>query len=246
MGIENAGNDYAGNDSAGNDAAGNDTAGTARSGPLLDNIDLVLSTTRAVRKRLDLERPVDPAVITECLRLAAQAPTGGNIQNWRFVVVTDPELRSAIGEFYRRGASDYLAAGVARARTDEQRRVASSSVYLMDNLGRVPVHVLACVKGRPPAGENQAAAGFYGSIMPAVWSFALALRSRGLGSVWTTLHLAYEREVAELLGIPANVTQVALLPVAYTVGLNFKPAARQPIEGFTYWNRYGERTPGGS
>jgi nitroreductase len=204
---------------------------------VFSDIDQVLSTTRAVRKRLDLDRPVEPSVITECLRLAAQAPTGGNIQNWRFVVVTDPDKRAAIGEYYRQGAADYLAAGMARASTDEQRRVAQSSVYLMENLGRVPVHVLACVKGRPPAGNQ---AGFYGSIMPAVWSFALALRSRGLGSVWTTLHLAHESEVAQLLGIPDNVTQVALLPVAYTVGLDFRPAARQPIEKFTYWNRYGD------
>jgi len=202
------------------------------------DFDHVLTTTRAVRKRLDLDRPVEHSVIAECLRLAAQAPTGGNIQNWRFVVVTDPDLRGSIGEFYRRGAADYLAVGLARARTEEQQRVAQSSVHLMENLGRVPVHVLACVKGRPPAEESQA--GFYGSILPAVWSFALALRSRGLGSVWTTLHLKYEREVAELLGIPQNVTQVALLPVAYTIGLDFKPAARQPIERFTYWNRYGD------
>ena len=202
------------------------------------DIDHVLTTTRAVRKRLDLDRPVEPAVIIECLRLAAQAPTGGNTQNWRFLVVTDPGLRASLGEFYRRAAADYLAVGLARARTDEQRRVAQSSVYLMENLGRVPVHVVACMKGRPPAGESQA--GFYGSILPAVWSFALALRSRGLGSVWTTLHLAYEREVAELLGIPENVTQVALLPVAHTIGHDFKPAARRPIERFTYWNRYGD------
>jgi len=204
---------------------------------LLD-FDQVLTTTRAVRKRLDLDRPVEPSVITECLRLAAQAPTGGNIQSWRFVVVTDPELRAGVAEYYRKGAADYLAAGVARARTDAQRRVAQSSLYLMENLARVPVHVIPCIKGRPPEGENQA--GFYGSILPAVWSFALALRSRGLGSVWTTLHLAHEREVAELLGVPESVSQVALLPVAYTVGLDFKPAARQPIEGFTYWNRYGD------
>jgi nitroreductase len=208
---------------------------------VFSDIDHVLTTTRAVRKRLDLERPVEPSVIAKCLQLAAQAPTGGNIQNWRFVVVTDAELRAAIGDYYRRGAADYLAVGLARAGTEEQRRVAQSSVYLMENLGRVPVHVLACVKGRPRAGDNQA--GFYGSIMPAVWSFALALRSRGLGSVWTTLHLAYEREVAELLGIPDNVTQVALLPVAYTKGLDFRPAARQPIERFTYWNRYGDTDP---
>jgi nitroreductase len=205
---------------------------------VFSDIDHVLSTTRAVRKRLDLDRAVEPSVIAECLRLAAQAPTGGNIQSWRFVVVTDADRRAAIGEYYRQGAAEYLAAGLARARTDEQRRVAQSSLYLMENIGRVPVHVLACMKGRPPEGQNQA--GFYGSIMPAVWSFALALRSRGLGSVWTTLHLAHEREVAQLLDIPDDVTQVALLPVAYTVGLDFKPAARQPIEQFTYWNRYGD------
>ena len=207
----------------------------------LRDVDQVLTTTRAVRKRLDLDRPVEPSVITECLRLAAQAPTGGNIQSWRFVVVTDPDLRAGVAQYYREGATDYLAAGVARARTDSQRRVAQSSVYLMENLARVPVLVIPCIKGRPPEGENQA--GFYGSILPAVWSFALALRSRGLGSGWTTLHLAHEKEVADLLGIPASVTQVALLPVAYTVGLDFKPAARQPIENFTYWNRYGATDP---
>ncbi len=204
----------------------------------MPDFDHVLSTTRAVRRRLDLERPVEPAVITECLRLAAQAPTGGNAQGWRFVVVTDPDLRSGVAEYYRKGAADYLAAGVARAKTDSQRRVVQSSVHLMENLHRVPVHVIPCLKGRPPEGESQA--GYYGSILPAVWSFALALRSRGLGSVWTTLHLAHEREVGELLGIPPNVTQVALLPVAYTIGTDFKPASRLPIERFTYWNRYGQ------
>ncbi len=170
-----------------------------RKGPAVLEFDEVLTTTRAVRRRLDLDRPVEPAVITECLRLAAQAPTGGNVQSWRFVVVTDPELRSGVAEYYRKGAQDYLAAGVARAKTDAQRRVAQSSVHLMENLHRVPVHVIPCMKGRPPEGNQ---AGYYGSILPAVWSFALALRSRGLGSVWTTLHLAHETEVAELLGIP--------------------------------------------
>ena len=207
----------------------------------LQDVDEVLTTTRAVRKRLDLDRPVEPSVITDCLRIAAQAPTGGNIQVARFVVITDPDLRAAVGDYYRRGAADYLAAGAAMAKTDAQRRVSASAIYLKDNIGRVPVLVLACIKGRPPAGESQA--GFYGSVIPAVWSFALALRSRGLGSSWTTLHLAFEREVAELLGIPDDVTQVALLPVAYTAGLDFKPAQRQPIERFTFWNRYGDRNP---
>jgi len=204
----------------------------------VQDFDHVLTTTRAVRKRLDLDRPVEPAVITECLALAAQAPTGANRQDWRFVVVTDPDLRAAVAEYYRSGAADYLKAAIDAARTDQQRRVAKSSLHLMQNLARVPVLVLPCVKGRPPRQGSQA--GFYGSILPAVWSFSLALRSRGLGSVWTTLHLAHEREVAELLGIPENVTQVALLPVAYTIGTDFKPAAREPIEGYTFWNHYGD------
>ena len=206
----------------------------------LQNFDHVATTTRAVRRRLDLDRPVHPAVITDCLRIASQAPTGGNVERWRFVVVTDPELRAAIGGFYRRGAEEYLAAGMKMARTDAERRVSRSAVYLKDNIDRVPVHVLAAMKGRPPAGEQ---ASYYGSIMPAIWSFALALRSRGLGSVWTTLHLAFEREVGELLGIPDDVSQVALLPVAYTMGLDFRPANRRPIEHFTSWNRYGDRNP---
>ncbi len=206
------------------------------------DFDHVLMTTRAVRKRLDLERPVDPAVITECIELAAQAPIGSNIHSWHFLVVTDPDLRTAIGEYYRQGASEYLAAGRALARTPAQIRVSDSSTYLMENFARVPVHVLALMKGRPPAGD-QALAGYYGSVMPAIWSFALALRSRGLGSAWTTLHLAYEREVAELLGIPDNVTQVALLPVAYTIGQDFKPAARPPMDRLASWNRYGDSAP---
>ena len=201
------------------DTVGQDDGAGAQAGLPLDSVDYVLSTTRAVRKRLDLERPVDPAVIAECLRLASQAPTGGNIQNWRFVVVTDPGIAGGASASTTDAApSDYLAAGVARARTDQQRRVASSSVYLMENMARVPVHVLACVKGRPPGGENQAAAGFYGSVMPAVWSFALALRSRGLGSRLDDAAPGVRAGGRRVARHPGDVTQVALLPVAYTVG----------------------------
>ena len=203
-------------------------------------IDHVLSTTRAVRKRLDLDRPVEPEVITECLRLAIQAPTGGNRQLWRFVVVTDADLRAKLGDVYRSGGRDYMAARRAAMTTDAQERVAESSEYLASVIEQVPVHVIPCITGRPPATGSQA--GFYGSIHPAVWSFMLALRSRGLGSTWTSFHLAHEREAAELLGIPDDVTQVALLPVAYTVGTDFKPAARRPVEEVTYWNRFGSTT----
>jgi nitroreductase len=204
-----------------------------------DETDRLLCTTRAVRKRLDLERPVPADVVLDCLRLAIQAPTGSNAQGWRWLVVTDQEKRSQLAQLYREGGADYLraAAGTAEGQT---RRVYESAVYLTDILDRVPVHVVACVQGRADSGPNVLSASLYGSIIPAVWSFMLALRSRGLGSVFTTLHLLKEKEAAALLDIPyEQVTQVALLPVAYTTGDDFKPASRPPVETVTYWDTWG-------
>lgn len=202
--------------------------------------DALLATTRAVRKRLDLDRPVPREVILECLELATQAPTGSNRQGWRFVVVEDAGLREKIAGFYRQGFGDYLstARDTAAAEGDEQSvRVYDSAMWLADNFEKVPVFVIACIEGRPPPGApNAMQASIYGSIFPAVWSFQLALRSRGLGSALTTLHLVHEREVAELLGIPEEVMQVALLPVAYTKGTDFKRAERPPVDTITHWN----------
>lgn len=202
--------------------------------------DELLATTRAVRKRLDLEREVPRDVIEECLELAIQAPTGSNSQTWRWVVVDDPELRKGLADLYRRSADAYLSNAGAEAdkRGDEQtKRVFGSAVYLSEHLHEVPVHLIPCVEGRPPADTPPAMlAGLYGSIFPAVWSFQLALRARGLGSALTTLHLAYEQEAARLLGLPDNVLQVALLPVAYTKGTDFKRAEREPVSTITHWN----------
>lgn len=202
----------------------------------LATVDHLLSTTRAVRKRLDLEREVPPEVIEECLRLAIQAPTGSNSQGWRWMVVTDPEKRAALAQLYRRSWDAY-AAMRAEELGDRQidptmLRVASSASYLADNFEAVPVHVIPCIheQGRP---QEQ---GLWGSIFPAIWSFQLALRSRGLGSSLTTLHLVYEREAAALLDIPEGVAQAALLPVAYFTGDDFRPADRRPVEKITYWN----------
>jgi nitroreductase len=202
--------------------------------------DYLLSTTRSVRKRLDLERPVEPSVILDCLRLAVQAPTGGNTQNWRWMVVTDPDKRAALARLYSDAGRNYLASAAERATDDQSRKVYESAVYLTDILDRVPVHVIPCIEGRIDKAPNVAAASAYGSIIPAAWSFMLALRSRGLGSAWTTLHLLKEKESAEILGIPEDVTQIALLPVAYTVGTDFKPARRPPVESITYWDSWGE------
>jgi nitroreductase len=203
-------------------------------------IDHILATTRAVRRRLDLTRPVEPEVISECLRLAVQAPTASNVQDWRWMVVTDPKKRAGLAEIYRETGEEYLSRAAANATDPQTKRVYASAVYLADIIGQVPVHVIPCIDRRVDNAPNSMAAAAYGSIIPAAWSFLLALRARGLGSVWTTLHLMREKEAANLLGIPEHITQVALLPVAYTTGGDFKPAARPPIAEITFWNEWGE------
>jgi nitroreductase len=204
--------------------------------------DHLLSTTRAVRRRLDLDRPVEKSVILDCLRLAIQAPTASNSQTWRWVVVTDPEKKAALGRMYAAARGDNLKTRAADAVDVQTQRVYESAGYLAEILGRVPVHVIPCVEGRIDNAPNAQAAPRYGSIIQAAWSFMLALRSRGLGSAWTTLHLYREREAAALLGIPDDITQVALIPVGYTTGGDLKPASRPPVEDITYWDTW-ESTP---
>jgi nitroreductase len=202
--------------------------------------DELLATTRAVRKRLDLGRAVPRAVLLECIALAQQAPTGSNSQGWRFLVVDDAAVRKGLAALYKKAADAYLT--LARERLDasdkQTARVYDSAFWLVEHLAEAPVHVVPCLAGRAPDGPNIAGASYYGSIFPAVWSFQLALRSRGLGSALTTLHLMHEREAAALLGLDFDAfTQVALLPVAYTRGTDFKRAARPGPETITWWNR---------
>ena len=208
----------------------------------LETTDRLLSTTRAVRKRLDLDRPVEREVIEECLNLAVQAPTGSNRQGWRWLVVTDADIRAKLGEYYRQGAGGYLNEASAKAKADgaeQDGRVFDSAMYLADNLHRVPVHLIPCINNTiGDTGPAQGFSGMYGSIFPAIWSFQLALRARGLGSCLTTLHLRYAKEVSALLNIPDDMMQVALLPVAYTVGTDFKPAERPPIDSIVHWDRW--------
>ena len=217
--------------------------------PILDlSIDTLLITTRSVRKRLDLSRPVEPEVIRECLELALQAPTGSNTQGWHFIVVTDPQQRQALATLYRKGGARYreLIAPVLQQRvaSNEQEattlaRVIDSGQYLIDHLHEVPVHVIPCIQGRTDHLPIIAQAGQWGSIMPAAWSFMLAARSRGLGTSLTSFHLFFEQEAAEVLGIPyAEVMQAALIPVAYTLGTDFKPAPRKPLESVLHWDRW--------
>lgn len=198
--------------------------------------DELLTTTRAVRRRLDLSRPVPLELVRECLEIALQAPSGSNAQSWHWVVVTDPAKRAAVGEIYRQQFDRYeesrgfagrlFADRPDRART--QQRVGSSARWLGDHMGEVPVLVLPCIRtGGPFQAVNQA--GLWGSLLPAAWSYCLAARARGLGTSWTSLHLPREAEVAAVLGIPDGVHQGALIPTAFYTGETFKPAPREPL-----------------
>ena len=204
--------------------------------------DELLATTRAVRKRLDLERPVEREVLEECLQLAQQAPTGSNRQGWGFIVVTDPAKRLALAELYRKSWGPYSRSrSTATEQSDQatQARVADSASYLAEHMHEVPVLVVPVIRGRTDSAPIVGQAGVWGSILPAAWSFMLAARSRGLGTAWTTLHLRYEEEAATVLGIPyAEVMQTALIPVAYTLGTDFKPGPRAPLDTIVHWEQW--------
>ena len=208
--------------------------------------DKLLTTTRSVRKRLDLTREVEPQVIQDCIDIAMQAPTGTNAQNWAFVVITDPAKKKFIADAYRNGGEMMAGSGYppplepGDPREHVMPKVMESAGYLGEILEQVPVFVIACVRGRVESVPMVIAqASTYGSILPAAWSFMLALRSRGLGTAWTTIHLFQEQAISELLGIPDDWTQTVLFPVAYYTGDDFKPAHRLPSDTMTHWDSWG-------
>ena len=214
----------------------------------LATVDHLLCSTRSVRKRLDFKRPVPPELISKCIEIALQAPTGSNAQGWHFLVVTDPALRRGLADMYRKAFQLYLNTPGIRPtyeetdpRAQQMPRVVDSASYLAEHLHEAPVHVIPCIEGRVEQAGVLAQASVYGSILPAAWSFMLAARARGLGSAWTTLHLMYEQDAAALLGIPDTITQAALLPVAYFTGSDFKPARRLPSNRHVHWERWGQR-----
>ncbi|EHI10444.1 nitroreductase family protein [Mycolicibacterium thermoresistibile] len=208
------------------------------------SVDDVLTTTRSVRKRLDLEKPVPREVLMECLELALQAPTGSNAQGWQWVFVEDPDTKKALADIYRVNADAYLdrpRPSYDDVRGERMDRVKSSARYLSEHFHEVPVLLVPCLEGRPDNQPAGVTASFWGSLLPAVWSFMLALRSRGLGSAWTTLHLVGdgEQRAAEVLGIPFDrYSQAGLFPIAYTKGTDFRPAKRLPAEQVVHWNRW--------
>jgi nitroreductase len=208
--------------------------------------DELLTTTRSVRRRLDLTRPVPLDLIRECLEIALQAPSGSNRQGWHWIVVTEAGPRRAIGELYRQSVSEYLASdgSAARlfaddpARATVQQRVGGSVAWLGEHMGDVPVLLIPCLRfteGALPPGNQ---AGSWGSLLPAVWSYMLAARARGLGTAWTSLHLVYEAEAARILQLPDDVRQGALIPTAYYTGDSFRPAAREPLDSVLHLDRW--------
>jgi len=206
-------------------------------------VDELLTTTRSIRRRLDLARPVERTVIEECLEVAVQAPTGGDTARYHFVVVTDPTKRGELAKLYRRGLAEIYPPRRVEQVRQTKPALMSSVMYLADHLHQVPVHVIPCIEGRDgfaALGPDAGPPTFYGSILPATWSLMLALRSRGLGSAWTTSHLKYASEAADLLGIPGDITQAALLPVAYLAGTALRRATRVPARERTYWETWGQ------
>jgi len=195
--------------------------------------DELLSTTRTVRKRLDLNRPVKRELLEECLGLAFQAPTGGNLQGWHFMLVTETGRKRALADLYRKSKQENDPATVP----PEHRRLMDASAYLAAHLHQVPVLVIPCIEGRTDNMTFLQQAVTWASILPATWSFMLAARARGLGTAWTSLHLAYERDAAAVLGIPyEQVMQVALIPVAHTIGTEFKPGPRISNDQRVHWD----------
>lgn len=210
----------------------------------LSSVDNILKTTRSVRKRLDFSRPISRDILEECLEIAIQAPTGGNRQEWEFVFITDDDKKAAIADLYRSVFAEYMKAPRKKYSAEDPRaksspRVMDSAAYLAEHMERAPVYFLPCFHGRVESQVPAAQASNYGSILPAVWSFMLAARARGIGAAWTTLHIVKEKETAEILGLPEEITQAALLPMAYFLGKDFKPALRVPAKTLTHWNRWG-------
>ena len=210
--------------------------------------DELLSTTRAVRKRLDFDRPVPEHLIRECVELAMQSPSGSNNMTMQFVVVRDPAKRAAIGEIYRQCYAIYsqldgiYIGSIDKGADDanaQQARSATSADFLGERMGDAPALVIACTAGRADGLPAMMASSMFGNVLPAMWSFMLAARARGLGTCWTTIHLMMEQQVAEVVGIPFDsVQQVCLSPLAYTVGTEFKPASRPAADSIVHWDQW--------
>jgi len=210
------------------------------------SFDEVLTTTRTVRKRLDLERPVEREVLEECFRIAQQAPSGSNMQSFHFMVVSDPDKRAALGDLFRRGLEQYRTSPIAlynlaypdQSQVEAAPRIIESLEHLADRVEQVPVHVFPCIQFPLDRVPVTMMGGIMGSIIPAVWSYMLAARSRGLGTCWSNMHSYFSDEADEIIGLPDGVTQIACILTAYSLGTEFKAATRRPLDDIVHWDRW--------
>jgi nitroreductase len=208
--------------------------------------DEVLTTTRSVRKRLDFDRPVERSVVEECLDIALQAPTGSNRQGWQFMIVEDAAKKQALADIYARNFAKYANAPKAEyseddPRSGQQMKITASATHLVENFHRSPMMLIPLIEGDLDGADVFRGASAWGSLLPAVWSFMLALRERALGSAWTTIHLmdGGDAEAAELLGVPhGQYSQAGLFPIAYTIGTDFKVADRLPLDRVVHWDNW--------
>jgi nitroreductase len=205
------------------------------------SVDEVLTTTRSVRKRLDVTKPVARSIIEECLDIALQAPNGSNQNVWRWVIVDDPALIKKLADFYKRATNNEFAQAYIKslAPIPRDEKIHESSAAFMENIDKVPAMLIPLMPGRADGKSAAEQAVMWSSIVQAVWSFFLALRERGLGSAWTTITLLHEKEISDLLNIPfEQYTQVGLFPIAYTVGTDFKRAWRKPVSEVLTYNTF--------
>ena len=201
--------------------------------------DEVLTTTRAVRKRLDFKRQVPIELIKDCLNLSLQSPTASGQALTHYVLLGDKEKKEKLATLYRKAFKIYQSQKktVMTHHPNQQAadRMANSAQYLAANMHKVPWLLIPVMVGRYKTSLE--CASVYGSILPSVWSFMLAARERSLGTCWTTLHIMFEKEAAELLGIPfQKFTQVALIPIAFSKGTTFREAPRKNLDDFMHLN----------
>jgi nitroreductase len=224
---------------------------------VITDVDQLLTTTRAVRRRMDFDRPVERSIIEDCVRMAQQAPMGSNLEDWRVVAVDDPAIKQAIAELYQEVWAETVEGPLARGEAatmarlsptvraggvaaERQQRILDGVKYLCDRLDRVPVVLIVCSKKvQPERPLGGTASGYYGSIFPFAWSIQLALRSRGLGSVMATAIAHKATRVQQVLDLPEEWRPITMLPVGYTLGLDFRAATRAPVEHVLSWNGPG-------
>ena len=195
-------------------------------------VDAALTTTRAVRLRLDLERPVDNEILYDCIDIAEQAPSGGNQGSRRWIIVREPRVKEKLAGLYLDAAGKWMieTRDSLAGSGHPQEKVMRSAAHLAEHLAEVPAIVVPTIIGRY-SGSGQP--GLFDSVIQSVWSFCVALRARGLGTSWTTAILSREDELRALLSIPDGNTPIAMIPVAWTKGTDFKTAPRYPARAIT-------------